>query len=98
MPESAADRRARVAAELAELEHEDQAAKPKRSAADREQRERALRGDLPLPGIERRPHLELHQRVLRQWPTPESASVPHEPHSEIEDHEARRWPSALKGE
>lgn len=94
MAETAAERRARVAAELAELEHEDQAAKPKRSAADQELRERALRGDLPLPGIERRPHLELHERFARQWPTPESASVPHEPHSEVTEHEARRWPTA----
>ena len=96
MAETAAERRKRVADELAELERQGEPDKPKPrlSKADQEQRERALRGDLPLPGIEHRPHLELHDRFHRQWPPAESASVPHEDHSDVDEHLARKWPTA----
>jgi hypothetical protein len=98
MPETAAEKRLRVARELADLERAEGDApdpKPRRlSVKDSERRERALRGDLPLPGIEHRPHLELHQRFNHQWPPPESAAVPHQEHDEVHEAHARRWPTA----
>ena len=97
MAETAAERRVRVARELAELEGaEDAAPKSKRklNAEEREMRTKALRGDLPLPGVEHRPHLDHHDRLHRQWPPSESAAVPHEEHAEVEEHHARRWPTA----
>lgn len=86
MAESAAQKRAR----LAELESDE----PRLNEAERELRAQALRGDLPLPGVEHRPHLELHERFHRQWPPSESAAVDHEPHSEVREHLARKWPTA----
>lgn len=90
MAESAAEKRAR----LAELEAGDEQPKRRLSKAESELREQALRGDLPLPGVEHRPHLELHERFHRQWPPSESRAVEHESHSEVHEHLARKWPTA----